>query len=66
MKEATKTMNSKSFLVDLFPRFARGFIGRFDPKTEKVEEWPSPGGPTSRPTALLQREMVLFGTVSPA
>jgi len=32
--------------------FARGFIGRFDPKTEKVEEWPSPGGPTSRPYGI--------------
>jgi virginiamycin B lyase len=32
--------------------FARGFIGRFDPKTEKVEEWPSPGGPNSRPYGI--------------
>src|SRR6266436_10444342 len=32
--------------------FARGFIGRFDPKTEKVEEWPSPGGPNSHPYGI--------------
>jgi virginiamycin B lyase len=32
--------------------FARGFIGRLDPKTGKVEEWASPGGPSSRPYGI--------------
>ena len=31
----------------------RGYLGRLDPKTGKVEEWPSPGGPNSRPYAIL-------------
>jgi len=30
----------------------RGYLGRLDPKTGKVDEWPSPGGPTSRPYAI--------------
>ena len=25
--------------------YARGYLGRFDPATGKVTEWPSPGGP---------------------
>jgi virginiamycin B lyase len=32
--------------------YARGFLGRFDPKTGAVTEWPSPGGPSSRPYAI--------------
>jgi virginiamycin B lyase len=31
----------------------RGYLGRLDPKTGKVEEWPSPGGRNSRPYAIL-------------
>jgi virginiamycin B lyase len=31
----------------------RGCLGRLDPKTGKVEEWPSPGGRNSRPYAIL-------------
>ncbi len=31
----------------------RGYLGRLDPKTGKVEEWPSPGGQNSRPYAIL-------------
>ena len=30
----------------------RGYLGRLDPKTGKVDEWPSPGGPNSRPYAI--------------
>ncbi|HXG92387.1 MAG TPA: lyase [Blastocatellia bacterium] len=32
--------------------YARGFLGRLDSKSGKVEEWPSPGGPQSRPYAI--------------
>jgi virginiamycin B lyase len=32
--------------------YARGFLGHFDPATGKVEEWPSPGGPGSRPYGI--------------
>src|SRR5204862_6126373 len=32
--------------------FARRVIGRLDPKTAKVEEWPSPGGPDSHPYGI--------------
>ncbi|MGQ0704239.1 MAG: virginiamycin B lyase family protein, partial [Gemmatimonadales bacterium] len=31
---------------------ARGFLGRFDPATGAVREWPSPGGPQSRPYGI--------------
>jgi virginiamycin B lyase len=27
-------------------------LGRFDPSTKKVEEWPLPGGPGARPYAV--------------
>jgi len=32
--------------------YARGFLGHFDPATKKVEEWPSPGGPASKPYGI--------------
>jgi virginiamycin B lyase len=32
--------------------YARGYLGRLDPKSGKVEEWPSPGGPGSRPYGI--------------
>ncbi len=32
--------------------YARGFLGRLDTASGKVEEWPSPGGPTSRPYGI--------------
>ena len=31
----------------------RGSIGRFDPKTEKFDEWPSPGGEWTRPYGMV-------------
>ncbi len=34
--------------------YAGGMLGRFDPRTERFEEWPLPGGPGSRPYAVLQ------------
>jgi virginiamycin B lyase len=32
--------------------FARGHIGRLDPKTRRVEEWPLPGGMASKPYGM--------------
>ena len=32
--------------------YARGFLGHLDLTTGKVEEWPSPGGPSSRPYGI--------------
>ena len=32
--------------------YARGFIGRLDPRTGKVDEWASPSGPLSQPYAI--------------
>jgi virginiamycin B lyase len=32
--------------------YGRGYLGRLDMKTGKVEEWPSPGGRTSRPYGI--------------
>lgn len=32
--------------------YARGYLGRFDPKTGKQTEWASPGGPKSKPYAI--------------
>jgi virginiamycin B lyase len=32
--------------------YSRGFLGRLDPKTSKVEEWPNPSGPASLPYAM--------------
>jgi len=33
--------------------FARGYLGRLDPKTGKVTEWPSPSGPKSEPYGIV-------------
>jgi len=32
--------------------YARGYLGRFDPETKKVQEWISPGGPGSKPYGI--------------
>jgi len=32
--------------------YSRGYLGRFDPKTGKATEWPSPGGPKSQPYGI--------------
>jgi virginiamycin B lyase len=32
--------------------YAGGMIGRLEPRTGRVEEWPLPGGPASRPYAM--------------
>lgn len=33
--------------------FARGYLGRLDPKTGKVSEWQSPSGPQSQPYGIV-------------
>jgi virginiamycin B lyase len=33
--------------------FSRGFLGRLDPTTGKVSEWPSPSGAKSEPYGLV-------------
>jgi virginiamycin B lyase len=35
--------------VIYYTDYARGYLGRFDTKTSKLEEWASPGGPASKP-----------------
>lgn len=32
--------------------YSRGYLGRFDPKTGKASEWPSPSGPSSQPYGI--------------
>ena len=32
--------------------YARGYLGHFNPATRKAEEWPSPGGPGSKPYGI--------------
>src|SRR5262252_8957028 len=32
--------------------YSRGYLGRLDPKTGKVSEWPSPSGPKSQPYGI--------------
>ena len=44
------TNNPDGFIY--YSDFARGFIGRLDPRSGKVEEWPSPGGPGSQPYGI--------------
>ena len=38
--------------VIYYTDYARGYLGRFDTKTGKQEEWASPGGPESRPYGI--------------
>ncbi len=40
--------------------FARGFLGRLDPTTGKVKEWPSPSGPKSQPYGIVFTEGALW------
>jgi virginiamycin B lyase len=32
--------------------YSRGYLGRLDPETGDVKEWPSPGGPRSQPYGI--------------
>ena len=38
--------------VIYYSDYGRGYLGRFDTKTRALAEWPSPGGPGSRPYAI--------------
>ena len=38
--------------VIYYADYARGYLGRFDTKTGKQEEWASPGGPESKPYGI--------------
>ena len=37
--------------------YAEGFLGRFDPRTGEIEEWPMPSGASSRPYAMAVDEL---------
>jgi virginiamycin B lyase len=38
--------------VIYYSDYSRGYLGRLDPKTGKIDEWPSPGGPRSQPYGI--------------
>jgi hypothetical protein len=40
--------------------FSRGYLGRLDPATGKVAEWPSPSGPQSQPYGISAIDNVLW------
>jgi virginiamycin B lyase len=40
--------------------YSRGYLGRFDPKTGKASEWPSPGGPRSQPYGITSLKDVIW------
>jgi virginiamycin B lyase len=40
--------------------YARGALGRFDPETNTVKEWPSPGGPESGPYGITTSNDVVW------
>jgi len=46
--------------------YARGYLGRLDPATGKVSEWPSPSGPKSAPYGISAIHDVLWYSESEA
>jgi virginiamycin B lyase len=38
--------------VIFYSDYSRGYLGRFEPATGKITEWPSPGGPNSLPYGM--------------
>jgi len=40
--------------------YSRGYLGRFDPKTGAVREWPSPGGPRSQPYGITTLKEIVW------
>jgi virginiamycin B lyase len=41
--------------------YARGYLGRFDPRARRFEEWPSPGGASSKPYGIaVTRDWVVW------
>jgi len=49
--DATRADKASGRLIGAANR-SRGYLGRFDPKTSSVREWPSPGGPNSGPYGI--------------
>ena len=45
--------------VIYYADYARGYLGRLDPKTGAMKEWPSPSGPASQPYGIT----VVDGTI---
>ena len=47
--------------------YARGYLGRLDPKTDEVTEWANPGGSQSRPYAMASddRDRLWFFETNP-
>ena len=40
--------------------YSRGYLGRLDPETGEVKEWPSPGGPKSQPYGITALNDVIW------
>ncbi|HEU4922693.1 MAG TPA: hypothetical protein VFT23_06445 [Burkholderiales bacterium] len=40
--------------------YPRGMLGRLDPQSGKVTEWPSPGGPKSEPYGIVFAKGVIW------
>jgi len=40
--------------------FSRGYLGRLDPVTKEVKEWPSPGGPKSQPYGMTAAKDIIW------
>src|SRR6185503_9900579 len=40
--------------------YSRGYLGRFDPKTNKATEWASPGGPKSQPYGITASNDIIW------
>jgi virginiamycin B lyase len=40
--------------------YSRGYLGRLDPKTGQVKEWPSPGGRSSQPYGITAANDVIW------
>jgi virginiamycin B lyase len=54
LPEGTRPRRLAITLDDMiyYTDYARGYLGRFDPKSGKVDEWPSPGGRQSEPYGI--------------
>ena len=46
--------------------YSRGYLGRLDPKTGAVKEWPSPSGPKSAPYGISTIKNVIWYSESEA
>jgi virginiamycin B lyase len=50
------TNDDKIYYAD----YSRGYLGRLDPKTGTVKDWPSPGGPRSQPYGITFLDGVIW------